>query len=47
MGNRPSASAPYTSNPTAPRQSMADAAGEQKNAKKRGLFGAILDWLTH
>ncbi len=47
MGHRPPASVPYTSNPAAPRQSMADAAGEQKNAKKRGLFGAILDWLTH
>jgi hypothetical protein len=47
MGNQPSASVPYTSNPAAPRQSMANAASEQKPTKKRGLFGAILDWLTH
>jgi hypothetical protein len=47
MGNRPSAGVPYTSNAGSPGQRMADAASEQKNAKKRGLFGAILDWLTH
>jgi hypothetical protein len=48
MGNSPSANASYTSNTgtSASGQRAADMADEQKNTKKRGLFGAILEWLT-
>jgi hypothetical protein len=46
MGNPSSANMPYASNSGAPASGQ-NAANEQKNAKKRGLFGAIIEWLTH
>jgi hypothetical protein len=46
IGNPPSAGMPYGSNTATPGQRTAGATNEQKNAKKRGLFGAILEWLT-
>jgi hypothetical protein len=36
----------YSSNLANPEQGRAYAANEQKSTKKRGLFGAILEWLT-
>jgi hypothetical protein len=49
MGNSPSASMPYAANVSESPygQNADDAANEQKKAKKRGIFGAILEWLTH
>ena len=48
-GSPSSAGMAYAPNSTAstPAQRAADAANDQKKAKKRGLFGAILEWLTH
>jgi hypothetical protein len=46
MGNPSSAGMPYGSSIATPGQRTAGPANEQKNAKKRGLFGAILEWLT-
>jgi hypothetical protein len=49
MGNSPSASMPYAANLAESPfgQRVDNTANEQKKAKKRGVFGAILEWLTH
>ena len=49
MGNSPSANMPYASNSVGSTsgKNAALADNEQKKAKKRGVFGAILEWLTH
>ncbi len=48
MGNQPSMGSPYYPGmaPSQPVSQSAEMNGEQKNAKKRGLFGAFLDWLS-
>jgi hypothetical protein len=49
MGNSPPANMPYASNPVGYTygQNAVGADNEQKKTKKRGVFGAILEWLTH
>ena len=49
MGSPSSAGMAYAPHSTGstPAQKAADAANDLKKAKKRGIFGAILEWLTH
>nr|MBA2678854.1 hypothetical protein [Ktedonobacteraceae bacterium] len=50
VGNPASMGSPYHPGnvppPSQPGYQSAEMNGDQKNTKKRGLFGAFLDWLS-